>query len=80
MQLVGIVKINSITKKNEMKDNKIIYSLNEEDIQTISLDLLERNLTSEEIKKVIPFIEKKINWNDAIVDSINESIESKVEL
>lgn len=80
MQLVGIVKINSITKKNEMKDNKIIYSLNEEDIQTISLDLLERNLTSEEIKKVIPFIEKKINWYDAIVDSINESIESKVEL
>ena len=63
-----------------MKDNKIIYSLNEEDIQTISLDLLERNLTSEEIKKVIPFIEKKINWYDAIVDSINESIESKVEL
>ena len=63
-----------------MKDNKIIYSLNEEDIQTVSLELLERNLTSEEIKKIIPFIEKKINWYDAIADSINETIESKVKL
>lgn len=63
-----------------MKNNKIIYSISEEDIQTITLDLLERKLTSEEIKKVIPFIEKKINWYDAIADSINENIESKVEL
>jgi hypothetical protein len=63
-----------------MKDSKVIYSLNEEDIQTVSLDLLGRNLTTEEIKKIIPFIEKKINWYDAIADSINERIESKVEL
>ncbi len=63
-----------------MDNNEIIYSLNQEDIQTVSLELLERNLTSEEIKKIIPFIEKKINWYEAIADSINETIESRVKL
>jgi hypothetical protein len=59
-----------------MKKEKVIYSLSEEDIQTVSLQELGRNLSSEEIQKLVPFIEKRINWFDAIVDSINESIES----
>jgi hypothetical protein len=62
-----------------MKKEKVIYSLSEEDIQTVSLQELGRNLSSEEIQKLVPFIEKRINWFDAIVDSINESIESEVE-
>jgi len=62
-----------------MKKGKVIYSLSEEDIQTVSLQELGRNLSSEEIQTLVPFIEKKINWYDAIVDSINESIMSEVE-
>lgn len=63
-----------------MKKGKVIYSLSEEDIQTVSLQELGRSLSSEEILKLILLIEKKINWYDAIVDSINECIESEVEL
>ena len=63
-----------------MKKEKFIYSLSEDDIQTVSLQELGRTLSSEEIQKLIPFIENKINWYDAIVDSINESIESEVEM
>lgn len=63
-----------------MKKTKIIYSLNEEDIQTVALQELERKLSPEEIKKVIPVIEQKINWYESIADSINENIESKLEL
>lgn len=80
MQLVGIVKINSITKKIKMKDDKIIYSLNEEDIQTVALQELERNLSSQEIEKIKTSIAEKINWYEAIADSINENIESEVKL
>ncbi len=58
-----------------MKNKKITYSLNEEDIQTVALQELERKLSSEEIQKIIPAIEEKINWYDAIADSINEKIE-----
>ena len=63
-----------------MKKEKFIYSLSGDDIQTVSLQEVGRTLSSEEIQKLIPFIENKINWYDAIVDSINESIESEVEM
>lgn len=63
-----------------MKNSKIIYSLNEDDIQTVALQEIERNLSSEEIEKIIDSIAEKINWYDAIADSINENIESKVAL
>ncbi len=70
------MKINSVTKNIlKMKNKKITYSLNEEDIQTVALQELERKLSSEEIQKIIPAIEEKINWYDAIADSINEKIE-----
>lgn len=55
-----------------MENDKTIYSLNEEDVQTVALQEIERKLSPEEIKKIIPSIEKKINWYDAIADSINE--------
>lgn len=63
-----------------MKRSKIIYSLNEEDIQMVALQEIERNLSSEEIEKLKNSIAEKINWFDAIADSINETIESKAEL
>lgn len=57
-----------------MKNNKIIYSLTIEDIQTVAYQELERNLSQHEIEQVINSIAKKINWYDAIANSINEEI------
>ncbi len=53
---------------------KIIYSLNEEDIQTVAHQELERNLSSEEIDKIKDLIAAKINWYDAIAEAIYEKI------
>ncbi len=38
-----------------MKSSKIIYSLNVEDIQTVALQEIERNLSPEEIEKMKKF-------------------------
>ena len=57
-----------------MKRSKIIYSLNVEDIQKVALENLGRELSSEEIEKISDSIAGKINWFDAIGDSINEII------
>jgi hypothetical protein len=54
--------------------SKIIYSLNEDDIQTVSLQEIERNLSSQEIEKIKNLIAEKINWYDAIAGAINEQI------
>ena len=62
-----------------MGKQKMIYSLYEADIQTVSLQELGRELTFEEIQKIIPLIENKMNWYDAIADSINERIISEAE-
>ena len=54
--------------------SKIIYYLNEEDVQTVAVEELGRNLSSEEIKKIKDLIAEKINWYDAIAEAINEKI------
>lgn len=54
--------------------SKVIYSLNEEDIQTVALQEIDRNLSSQEIEELKNFIAEKINWYDAIADAINERI------
>ncbi len=74
MRLHGIAKINFIPKYLIMKKNKIIYSLNEEDIQTVAREELGRELSSKEIKKIIEPIAEKINWFDVIANSIEEEI------
>lgn len=60
-----------------MKDSTVIYYLTVEDIQEVAEQVIERSLSAKEIKKIIPFIEKRIGWYDAIADSIHEIIESK---
>ncbi|MGI8583956.1 MAG: hypothetical protein ACR2KX_17300 [Chitinophagaceae bacterium] len=57
-----------------MNNNKIIYSLNVKDIQTVANKELRRDLSSQEIKKILNTISEKINWYDAIADSVNERI------
>lgn len=54
--------------------SKIIYSLNEEDIQTVAFQEVERSLSSQEIEKIKNLIAEKINWYDAIAEAINEKI------
>ena len=54
-------------------EDRIFYSLSIEDIQTVAQEVLERDLTDKEIEKVIPVIEEKMCWFDAIQDSIIES-------
>jgi hypothetical protein len=54
--------------------SKIIYSLNEDDIQTVAVQEVERTLSSQEIEKIKISIAEKINWYDAIAESINEKI------
>jgi hypothetical protein len=55
-----------------MKNNQIIYSLTVEDIQTVANKEIERDLTQPEIEKIIEAISEKINWYDAIADSIHQ--------
>jgi hypothetical protein len=52
--------------------NAIVYSLNIEDIQTVAIQEIDRELTEDEIEKVKDLIGEKINWYDAILNSIIE--------
>jgi hypothetical protein len=54
--------------------SKIVYSLNEEDVQTVAVQELGRNLSSKEIEKIKDLIAEKIKWYDAIAEAINEKI------
>ena len=63
-----------------MKSSKVIYSLNEEDMQTVSHQELGRYLSSDEIEKIKDSIAEKINWYEAIAISITENIPSEVSL
>ena len=59
-----------------MRNDKTIYSLNEEDIQTVSNQELGRDLSLIEIEKIKEAIAEKINWYDTIAETINEKINS----
>ena len=62
-----------------MKDkNKIVYSLSIADIQTVAVQEMGRELIADEIEKVKDSIGEKINWYDAILNSIVEELSNKV--
>ena len=63
-----------------MKTNKVIYSLDIGDIQEVSNQELGRDLSSDEIEKVIEPIAEKIKWYDIIADAIAENITSEENL
>jgi hypothetical protein len=48
--------------------NTIVYSLNVEDIQTVALQELDRELTKDELKIVEDEIGNHIKWYDIISD------------
>ena len=56
-----------------MKNDDIVYSLNVEDIQTVALKEVDRELSDDELSKVIELLGEKINWYEAILSSILEA-------
>jgi hypothetical protein len=58
----------------KMKNDKIIYALTIEDVQTVANEALGRDLTLSEIEKIKESIAEKISWYDAIDEAINENI------
>ena len=57
-----------------MDKNEIIFYLNIEDIQTVAIEVLDRELTAGEVEKIKDSICEKVNWYDPIYYSINEKI------
>ena len=54
--------------------DRIIYSINVEDLQTVAEQELERELTDEEIRNVEKRLGEYIDWYEAIVSTLNEAI------
>ena len=50
---------------------KIIYSINIEDIQTVAEQELERKLTAKELRLVEDKVGDYINWYEAILNAID---------
>lgn len=63
-----------------MNNEKIIYQLSVEDIQTAAEDFLDRKLNKKELKRVVDRIGDYIPWFDAIENVFLEfGLESKKE-
>lgn len=61
----------------ENNQSRIFYSLNEEDIQNVALQEIERKLSETEIESIKDLISSNINWYDAIANAIYEKIKTK---
>ncbi|MFQ5583387.1 MAG: hypothetical protein ACE5GL_03000 [Calditrichia bacterium] len=53
---------------------KIVYSINVEDIQNVARQELERELSSAEIESIIDLIAENIDWYGAIANAIDRAI------
>ena len=54
----------------------MVYWLNEEDVQNVAKERLGRELTHNEIKRVIEQISENIDWTEAIRIAIDRHIKS----
>jgi len=54
---------------------KIIYSLNENDVQTVAEQEIGRKLSAEEINAIVDDVADNINWYEAIANSILEKFQ-----
>jgi hypothetical protein len=61
-----------------MNRNKIIYSLNVENIQTVALEEIGRELTDKEIQMIIEPIGDYIKWYEAISYAIQDKIKPDI--
>lgn len=55
---------------------EVIYSLNVEDIQSVALQEIDRDLTGEEIENLKDSLAENINWYDAIAIAISQMVDS----
>jgi len=55
-------------------EDTIIYQLTVKDIQTVANQVLERNLTNNEIERIIDLIAENISWYEVISCAIEEKI------
>ena len=60
------------------KKDRVIYSISVDDIQEVSDQILDRELTPDEVKLVEDRVGDYISWFDAIELAINELIVNKV--
>ena len=58
-----------------MRNNRIIYSINIEDVQGVALQECARKLSETELKIVEDKIGDQFNWYEAILSTINLHIE-----
>ena len=65
---------NSLFEKFEVETSDIVYSLIKEDLQTVSNEVLNRDLTTEEITLLESKIGDYINWYDSIENAIQQLI------
>lgn len=57
----------------KLNSNKIVYSINVGDLQTVAQEIIERDLTDEEISVVVDKMGDHIPWFDAIWYAIQDA-------
>ena len=60
----------------ELNRNKIIYSLNVEDIQSVSLEEIGRELSENEVEAIKEPLAENIGWYDAIANAIGRVVKA----
>lgn len=53
-------------------EDETIYRLTIEDVQTVALEIFDRELSDDEINRITDLIAEKIPWYDAIAEAIKE--------
>ncbi|MFZ1828062.1 MAG: hypothetical protein WAW42_04700 [Candidatus Competibacteraceae bacterium] len=69
--------------KNKLEvtnSQRIVYSINVEDLQNVANDELSRDLNADKIKMVADRLGDYIPWYDAIVSTINDLIDDQDEI
>lgn len=57
-----------------MEQERIIYSLNIEDVQTVASEILDRHLSTNEIAQIEDAVAERIDWFEAIASAISENV------
>ena len=57
-----------------MRKNKVIYSINIEDVQNVAEQELDRELTADELKIVEEKIGHQVDWYSAISETLDKYI------
>jgi hypothetical protein len=72
--MYSIKTLDTIRRMNMGDEERIVYCLTVEDLQTVADEYLERELTPEEIKAVEDRVGDYIPWYDAIEEAIRDVV------